>query len=84
MNMPLERLEAEALQLPPDERAHLARRLIARLDEGSPEDPAEVEREWEAEIERRLEAYRRGGSQDRSRVASHRGPQEPCGALTFG
>jgi putative addiction module component (TIGR02574 family) len=60
MNMPVERLEAEALQLPPDERARLARRLIASLDESSPEDPAEVEREWKAEIERRLEAYRRG------------------------
>jgi putative addiction module component (TIGR02574 family) len=60
MNIPVERLEAEVLQLPPDERARLARRLIASLDEGSPEDPAEVEREWKAEIERRLEAYRRG------------------------
>jgi putative addiction module component (TIGR02574 family) len=60
MNMPVERLEAEALQLPPDERARLARRLIASLDESLPEDPAEVEREWKAEIERRLEAYRMG------------------------
>jgi hypothetical protein len=41
MNMPVERLEAEALQLPPDERARLARHLIASLDESSLEDPAD-------------------------------------------
>lgn len=55
----LERVEAEALELPPHERALLARRLIASLD-GEGEDPAEVERAWEEEIHRRVEEYRSG------------------------
>lgn len=60
MSRPLERLEAEALELPSRERAALAHRLIASLDEGTDDDPTEVELAWEQEIERRLEAYRRG------------------------
>jgi putative addiction module component (TIGR02574 family) len=53
MSLPLERLEAEALELPARERAQLAHRLIASLDEAT-DDPAEVERAWEEEIRRRL------------------------------
>lgn len=60
MSMPLERLEAEALELSTHERARLAQRLLASLDDGADEDPAEVERAWEVEIERRLAAYRAG------------------------
>lgn len=60
MALPLEQLETEALELSLPERAHLARRLIASLDEGIDEDPAEVERAWEEEIRRRLEEYRAG------------------------
>jgi putative addiction module component (TIGR02574 family) len=60
MNHPLERLEAEALELPARERAALAHRLIASLDEGPEDDPTEVELAWEEEIQRRLDAYRRG------------------------
>jgi putative addiction module component (TIGR02574 family) len=41
-------LEAEALQLPPADRARLVERLIASLDA----DP-EVEEAWAAEVERR-------------------------------
>jgi putative addiction module component (TIGR02574 family) len=37
----------------------LARRLIESLDD-EVEDPAEVERAWEAEIQRRLDEYRAG------------------------
>jgi putative addiction module component (TIGR02574 family) len=54
MSMPLAQLEAEALELPERERARLAERLIASLDEGADEDPAEVERAWVEEIERRV------------------------------
>jgi putative addiction module component (TIGR02574 family) len=53
MNDPLERLFAEALQLPSRDRAVLATRLIASLDdEDEPGD--EVERAWEEEIRRRV------------------------------
>lgn len=44
----VEVLEAEALQLPPADRARLVERLIASLDI----DP-EVEEAWAAEVERR-------------------------------
>jgi putative addiction module component (TIGR02574 family) len=40
-----------ALTLPPDERAWLAKELIASLDEG---EDADVEAAWAAEIERRI------------------------------
>jgi putative addiction module component (TIGR02574 family) len=46
-----QRLEAAALSLPRSERARLAERLIASLDEDS-----EVEQAWAAEIRRRLDA----------------------------
>ncbi|MBC3873978.1 addiction module protein [Undibacterium flavidum] len=49
MSLPVEILEAEVLQLPPAERAHLVERLIASLDV----DP-DVEEAWAAEVERRL------------------------------
>ena len=48
-------LEAAVLSLPKDERARLAERLIASLDE----DP-EIEAAWAAEIRRRLDAIDRG------------------------
>jgi putative addiction module component (TIGR02574 family) len=63
MSLPLDRLEAEALELPARERARLAHRLIASLDEDADEDPAEVERAWKEEIQRRLEEYRAGAVQ---------------------
>lgn len=53
MGLPLKQLEAEALELSLRERAQLAHRLIASLDEAT-DDPAEVERAWEEEIRRRL------------------------------
>ncbi|MEW5928215.1 MAG: addiction module protein [Gemmatimonadota bacterium] len=62
MSVPLEKVEAEALELPPRERALLAHRLIASLD-GEDEDPAEVERAWEEEIRRRVDEYRSGAVQ---------------------
>jgi putative addiction module component (TIGR02574 family) len=48
MSVNVEALEAEALHLPPGERARLIERLIASLDV----DP-EVEEAWAAEVERR-------------------------------
>lgn len=48
---------AQALQLPPEERADVAKLLIASLD-----DPADegVEAAWLAEVERRLQDVDRG------------------------
>jgi len=48
MPLPLEVIEAEALGLPPAERARLMEKLISRLDT----DP-EVEQAWAAQVERR-------------------------------
>ncbi|MEX0600677.1 MAG: addiction module protein [Rhodothermales bacterium] len=50
-----ENLEEIVLALPRSERARLAERLIASLDEDSA-----VEEAWIEEVERRLEAYRKG------------------------
>ena len=41
------------MALPVKERADLAAELLASLDDAAPEDPAEVEAAWAAEIERR-------------------------------
>jgi putative addiction module component (TIGR02574 family) len=60
MSKHVEQVEADALELPTPERARLAQRLIESLEEEPQEDPAEVERAWEAEIARRLAEYRRG------------------------
>ena len=43
----------EALKLAVTERADVAEELLASLDDELPDDPAEVERAWGAEIERR-------------------------------
>ena len=48
METELEKLEAEALKLPPGERAALAQRLLASLEED-----VEIEEAWAAEVERR-------------------------------
>jgi putative addiction module component (TIGR02574 family) len=55
MGSAAEELEAAALSLPRDERARLAERLIASLDED-----AEIEQAWAVEVRRRLEAFRTG------------------------
>ena len=60
MSLPLKQLEAEALELPSQERAQLARRLLVSLDEELDDDPAEVERAWEEEIRRRLHEVEAG------------------------
>ena len=54
---PARKLEAEALKLPPEERARLAERLISSLDQ---EADADVEELWLREAERRLEELESG------------------------
>ncbi len=49
METQLEILEAQALKLTTSERAHLAERLIASLDEDS-----EIEEAWAVEVKRRI------------------------------
>lgn len=53
-------LAEAALRLPVGARAALAARLLDSLDEQPLEDVAEVERAWDEEIRRRLEALRSG------------------------
>lgn len=55
MKATLDKLAADALQLPTQDRAALAQVLLHSLDAESVDDPAEVRREWEAEIERRVD-----------------------------
>ena len=61
MSLSIYELEVEARQLPAAERADLAQRLFASLED---EEPAgtddEVDQEWVAEAERRYERYRAG------------------------
>jgi putative addiction module component (TIGR02574 family) len=58
METQLEILESEALKLTPGERAALAQRLLASLDED-----AEIEEAWAAEIERRIADVESGADQ---------------------
>jgi putative addiction module component (TIGR02574 family) len=52
---PVDDLAAAALALPRSERARLAERLLASLD-----DDAGVEEAWAQEVQRRLDLYRAG------------------------
>ena len=58
MQMQIEILEAEALKLTAAERARLAERLIASLDED-----AEIEEAWAIEVERRIAEIESGSVQ---------------------
>lgn len=55
IDSPLEDIEAAALQLTPGDRAHLAERLLASLDEDD-----EILATWVKEAERRADAVDRG------------------------
>jgi putative addiction module component (TIGR02574 family) len=57
MSSQLEAVQAQALQLAPEERAQLADRLLASLFEDS-----EVEDAWTVEVERRIEEIESGRS----------------------
>ena len=58
METQLEILESEALKLTPGERAALAQRLLASLDED-----AEIEDAWATEVERRIAEVESGAVQ---------------------
>jgi putative addiction module component (TIGR02574 family) len=60
MSLAIDRLKAELLDLSSLERAELAHLLIASLDSDPDEDPVAVDRAWDAEITRRLAAFRSG------------------------
>jgi putative addiction module component (TIGR02574 family) len=55
MKATLEKVAEDALNLPPAERVALTRILIRALDGDPPEDSAEVEAAWQAEVEKRLD-----------------------------
>jgi putative addiction module component (TIGR02574 family) len=55
----------DALKLPAGERAEIASRLLVSLDPNH-DDPAEVEKEWAIEIERRCQALHNGTTTIRS------------------
>ena len=57
MTTTIQEFEKQALKLPAHDRAMLAERLIASLDEV---DPVENERMWVEEAEARYQAYKRG------------------------
>lgn len=59
MGSSAKRLLDDALQLPRNERGELAARLLESLDDET-DDPVEVQRAWEAEIERRLREVQDG------------------------
>lgn len=60
MSDPVEQLESAARRLSVRDRARLAHRLLESLDDDVAEDPAEVERAWEAEIGRRIAEFQAG------------------------
>jgi putative addiction module component (TIGR02574 family) len=59
MPVTLAELEEQARKLPPEERARLAEAMLDSLQEAS---PAEIEADWDREIEARVAAYERGES----------------------
>lgn len=64
MPLTLEQLEAEAQHLSFEERADLAQRIFASLEgEDFTDDPADVERAWIEEAERRYQRFLRGETQ---------------------
>jgi putative addiction module component (TIGR02574 family) len=58
MDTELEKVEAEALKLKPGERAALAQRLLASLEEDK-----EIEEAWAQEVERRIAEVESGAVQ---------------------
>jgi putative addiction module component (TIGR02574 family) len=60
MSRSLEQLESEILSLSTSDRAKLAQRLLISLDNEEGEDLNEVNRAWQEEIRRRLDAYHAG------------------------
>lgn len=65
----LENLIRQVLDLPLDQRATLAEKLLESLDELTPEELQQV---WAAEAERRYEAYKSGSLGARDGEDTHR------------
>ena len=67
MQKPLDALTHDALTLPEDQRLTLAHRLLSSLE---PQGVEEIEAAWDAEIQRRIQAYdeERGQSVPASQV----------------
>ena len=61
MPMPLHDIEAQALQLPPEERGRLADRLMRSLEPEPQDTPENIANAWEVEIARRTEEMGRRG-----------------------
>ena len=59
MAQPLTKLEDDALRLPEEDRARLAVRLLASLEDEA-KSPEQIGRLWLAEAERRFEELRDG------------------------
>jgi putative addiction module component (TIGR02574 family) len=58
MTLTISQIEAEARELTPEQRADLAQRLFASLEDDEPlESAEEVEGAWMAEAERRYQRY---------------------------
>ena len=55
MPRPLHEVEAEALQLPTQERGRLAGRLLQSLEPEPQDTPENIAKAWEEEIARRIE-----------------------------
>ena len=60
MNTSLESISFKALELPPDQRATLAYRLLSSIEL---ESEAGVDEAWQNEIEKRIKTYDQGGVQ---------------------
>ncbi len=63
MPMPLQAIEAEALQLPPDERGQLVGRLMESLEPAAEDTPVNITKAWDDEIARRIEDLEAGRTQ---------------------
>lgn len=55
----LDDVEAQALQLPPNERGELIHRLIVSLEGESEDSPEEIAKAWDEEIAKRVDAMER-------------------------
>lgn len=55
MPMPLQDIEAQALQLPLEERGRLVERLLQSLEGELDDTPQNIVKAWEEEIARRIE-----------------------------
>ena len=82
MPMPLQDIEAEALQLPLEERGRLAGRLLQSLEPEPQDTPENISAAWEQEIARRIEEMDAGRTESipyeqvraelRALIAAHR------------